>query len=176
MEDVGEDQVVEVAPVTGDEHHGMLLHAFADLLEADDLQAGEDAGLGERLGLRFVGGGRRRGQHRRRGLGAAAHHPQRLLDGEVVGRDLLRRLEVRLRLRQVADLEIKEGEPLHRPRVLGGDAQRHVPLVERFLVVVAVVRGLRVPAERVTAGGDEQKEDGGEGAHTSCSAAGPAIL
>src|SRR5438876_5547433 len=43
VEDVGEDQVVEVAAVAGDEHHRVLLHALDDLLEADDLQAGEHA-------------------------------------------------------------------------------------------------------------------------------------
>jgi len=45
---------------------------------------------------------------------------------------------VRLRLRNVPDLEIKEGEALQCARVIGRDAQRHVPFVERALVVVLV--------------------------------------
>ena len=41
MEDVGEDQVIDVAAVAGNQHHRVLLHAIDHLLEADDLEARE---------------------------------------------------------------------------------------------------------------------------------------
>src|SRR5439155_759499 len=80
---------------------------------------------------------------------ATAGHGQRLGDAGIVRGGALRRLEMGRRLLYVADLEIKEREPLQRAHVVGGDAERHVPFVERALVVVLVGEDARVQVVRV---------------------------
>src|SRR2546430_8636525 len=79
----------------------------------------------------------------------AAGHGQGLGDPGIVRGSALRRLEVGRRLLDVADLEIEEREALQRSDVVGGDAERHVPLVERALVVVLVGEDARVQVVRV---------------------------
>ena len=74
---------------------------------------------------------------------------ERLRHTLVVGRRALRRLEVGRGLLDVADLEIKEGETLQRPDMRRRDPQRHVPLVERALVVVLVSQHAGVQVVRI---------------------------
>jgi len=56
---------------------------------------------------------------------------------------------VRHRLCEVANREIEEGEPLQRAHVGRRDAQRHVPLVERPLVIALVGEDAGVQVVRV---------------------------
>ncbi len=79
-----------------------------------------------------------------RGTHAFPHHGDRLVDTRIVRLHFPRALEVRFRLRQVTDLEIEEGESLQRTGMIGRDPHRHVPFVERALVVVLVREDPRI--------------------------------
>src|SRR5438105_4200623 len=56
---------------------------------------------------------------------------------------------MRFSLRQIADLEVEEREPLQRAGVIWRDSYRHVPLVEGALVVALVRQDARVEIVRV---------------------------
>src|SRR5438105_4387631 len=94
--------------------------------------------------------GGRGGRGGRRGrTDAAAHHRNRLVNTRIVRLDLPRLLQVRFGLRQVADLEVEEREPLQRASVIRRDSYRHVPLVEGALVVALVRQDARVQVVRI---------------------------
>ena len=84
-----------------------------------------------------------------RGTHAFPHHGDRLVDARIVRLDFPRALEVRFRLRQVTDLEIEESESLQRTGMIGRDPHRHVPFVERALVVVLVGQDAGVEVVRI---------------------------